>query len=97
MTSLPFTAEEREFASAVQRVSAANPFLPERIEGERAALGAGFEEREADWNTRPPSPEPNSNHAKLMERCAQIVERLRARWPKGGPVTDQSFVIPTLR
>jgi DNA-binding NtrC family response regulator len=84
--NLPFTAEEREFATAVQRMSAANPFLPERIDSERAALGADFEEREADWNTRAPSPEPSPNHAKLMQRCVRIADRVRANWPKSGRI-----------
>ena len=83
---LPFTPAEREFATAVQRVSAANPFLPERIATERTALGADFEEREADWNTRAPAAHPSPNHAKLLRRCGEVVERLRANWPKGGQV-----------
>ena len=32
------TAGQREFAQAVQRIIYCNPFLPERIEHERAAL-----------------------------------------------------------
>jgi DNA-binding NtrC family response regulator len=83
---LPLTDAERELAIAVQRMSAANPFLPERIAAERSALGADFEEREKDWNTRAPSPVPSPNHAKLVQRCARVIDRLRANWPKSGPI-----------
>lgn len=84
---LPLTDSEREFAVAVMRMSAANPFLPERIAAERAALGADFEERDSDWNTRAPSPERYPNHAKLMQRCGDVADRLRANWPKTGRIS----------
>ena len=73
-----FSAAERRFAEAVQRMNASNPFLPERIAAERAALGAEFEERGADWNKRPPTTEPSSNHAALTAGCGEVVDRIRA-------------------
>ncbi len=81
-----FTAADREFAAAVLRMNASNPFLPERIEAERAALGADFVERGADWNRRPPAGEPSANHRALMARCAAAMERVRAAWPSDGGV-----------
>ena len=48
---------DRRFGESVRQMTASNPFLPARIAAERAALGDEFEERGADWNTRPPGAE----------------------------------------
>lgn len=84
-----FNAADRHFAEATRRMNASNPFLPERIAAERAALGADFEEHEADWNTRPPTPASSPNNARLTERCAALAERVRAAWPKDGQVARE--------
>ena len=42
-----FTSPERQFAQAVADLSYCNPFLPERMELEHAALGNAFEETSA--------------------------------------------------
>ncbi len=65
-------------------MNACNPFLPERIAAERGALGALFVERAADWNTRPPTAQPSPNHDALTRRCGEVVDRVRAQWPKDG-------------
>lgn len=44
-----FRPDERRFAAAVSRIAYDNPFSPERIESERAALGAAFTEAEPVW------------------------------------------------
>ncbi|MES2693478.1 MAG: sigma 54-interacting transcriptional regulator [Verrucomicrobiota bacterium] len=84
-----FNAADRRFAEAVRRVNACNPFLPERIEAERAALGDAFEERDADWNTRPPTASSSPNHALLTARCGEVVDRVRATWPRDGRVARE--------
>lgn len=84
---LPLGESERAFARAVRHVNACNPFLPERIAAERVALGAEFEERGADWNTRPPTVRPTPNHAALTRRCEEVAERMRAVWPANGRVS----------
>ena len=50
-----FSPADRRLAEAVHGMNGPNPFLPKRIAAERAALGAGFQEHEAEWNTRPPT------------------------------------------
>jgi len=75
-----FELAEHEFAEAIGRVNAANPFLPERIAAERAALGSEFRDHEADWNTRPPSAEPNRNVAAITARCEAVIRRVRQCW-----------------
>lgn len=67
-------------------MAAANPFLPERIAAERQALGPEFEERGADWNTRPPTGETTRNHEALLRRCHEVLGRARAAWPRDGRV-----------
>ncbi len=84
-TSL-FNAAERSFGEAVRRMNASNPFLPERIAAERAALGADFLEQEAHWNTRPPAAQPNPNTVRLVQRCVELTGRARSVWPKDGRV-----------
>ena len=44
-----FRPEERRLASAVSRIAYDNPFSPERIESERAALGSAFTENSPVW------------------------------------------------
>jgi DNA-binding NtrC family response regulator len=77
---------DRRFGDAVRQMTSSNPFLPERIAAERAALGAQFEERGADWNTRPPTAQLNHNHDRLITRCAEVIARARAAWPRDGRV-----------
>lgn len=79
-----FTADEAGFVEALGRVNAANPFLPERIAAERAALGAAFVEAAADWNKLPPTHHANRNATAISERCEVMIARLRAQWPAHG-------------
>lgn len=87
-----FTPADRAFAEAMRRVNVCNPFLPERIAAEREALGAEFAERDADWNTRPPVEYSSPNHARLVERCGEVADRVRAVWPKDGRVGREDAV-----
>lgn len=86
----PFSSADRRFAEAVRRVNACNPFLPDRIAAEREALGAAFEEHEADWNTRPPTARQSPNHAALTARCGEVIDRVRRAWPKDGRISRES-------
>lgn len=92
-TNTLFNPADRRFGEAVRQMTASNPFLPERIAAERAALGAQFEERGADWNTRPPTAELNHNHDALIARAAEITDRARASWPKDGRVAREEAAV----
>lgn len=83
-----FEGADRDFAMAMQRVNACNPFLPERIVAERAALGGEFVLAGAEWNTRPPTASATPNHERLLRRCREVAERARWRWPKDGRVVE---------
>lgn len=48
-----FSTADRKFLEAVSRVAFSNPFLPERIDFERAALGDEFQAgRSQVWSRR---------------------------------------------
>ena len=66
------TEDERALASAVSRLAYSNPFLPERIEAERAVLGADFDPSGTLWHTRD-EPERAPNIVKIAERQAQDI------------------------
>jgi transcriptional regulator with AAA-type ATPase domain len=77
------TAEERGFAAAISRVVYANPFLPERIEGERAALGDEWTPTGPLWHARADL-DTNPNLAKLGARVEALAGTLRQRLGRGG-------------
>lgn len=71
---------EGALLQAVASVAYCNPFLPERIAHERAALGEAFVESEAPWNLRGDDPDtPQVNPLRLTERVAPLVDALRTR------------------
>ncbi len=59
---------------AVGRLVYANPFLPERIEWERKALGSEFEEGEANWNLSLNATRRAPNVRKLQNRVERALE-----------------------
>jgi len=71
---------ERTFLRAVSQLAYCNPFLPERIECERAALGADFVEGEPVWSLPVDQPErPRANAWLIVGKLEPLVEQLRAR------------------
>src|SRR5260370_34321151 len=74
------SASERAFLRAVSQLAYCNPFLPERIECERAALGAEFVEGERVWRLPGDQPErPRANVWRVVEKLEPLAEQLRAR------------------
>lgn len=74
-----FSGAETELAVAVGAVLSANPFLPERIEHERAALGGQFREQAAAWNLSAPLADDPPNVQQLLTRARQVIDAVRAR------------------
>jgi hypothetical protein len=80
-----FSAAERRFAEAIAELANGNPFLPERVESERAALGKDFSEVGAVWSANradldPPDLHPERpNVARLREQSFAAAERARER------------------
>jgi hypothetical protein len=71
---------ERAFLRAVSQLAYCNPFLPERVECERAALGSDFLEGEPVWSLPVDQPErPRANVWRIVERLEPLAEQLRNR------------------
>jgi transcriptional regulator with AAA-type ATPase domain len=69
---------ERQFAGAVARLAYCNPFLPERVEFERQALGADFVDAGPLWHAGV-EPADSPNLARLDARVVALTEALRER------------------
>ncbi len=76
-------AEEIGFARAVSRLVYCNPFVPERIECERAALGPAFVADGADWNVHAERIDDHANLAAIRARVERLVENIRERLAAG--------------
>ena len=75
-----WTPAERNFLDAVARLAYANPFLPERIELEKIALGKQFVPVALFWSSSPSDPEAVSpNVWKIAERLEPLLARSRDR------------------
>src|SRR2546428_4127048 len=88
------TTSERGFLRAVAALGYCNPFLPERIEYERAALGPDFRESKPVWSMRVDDPDtPSVNAVKITERVEELLRRLRERLVKGATVAELDSVL----
>ena len=63
-----FTDTELRFLEAISKLVYCNPFLPERIGNEMAALGSEFVDSEHPWNVDPVSADLHVNVIRLMEK-----------------------------
>jgi transcriptional regulator with AAA-type ATPase domain len=73
------TAAEAEFAATVSRLAYCNPFVPERIEQERVALGSDFVDADLVWNVAQDWDGSRPNIHKLRERVEQTASDFRQR------------------
>ena len=74
-----FTEGELRVAESVSRLVYCNPFLPERIEHERAALGAEFDDRDARWNVQTGATQKPRNVVTLVQRAEELLDNVRDR------------------
>ena len=88
-----FTASEHAAASAIARLAYANPFLPERIECEREALGADFVDAAPVWSIQPNAVEQNPNVGRLARRAADLVQHFRERTHDGARPSDDEAAL----
>jgi hypothetical protein len=85
---------ERSFLSAVSQLAYCNPFLPERPEFERAALGDEYVEGEPVWSQPTKDPEsPRANVWRIAERLDALLPALRIRLLSGKDVREQDLVL----
>jgi transcriptional regulator with AAA-type ATPase domain len=84
--------QERKFLECVSKVSYANPFLDERIDYERQALGEEFDESKANWNLLGDDPETQqTNTRKIAERAYVIIAGIQKQLKKGGAVSRKEL------
>jgi transcriptional regulator with AAA-type ATPase domain len=88
------STQDRKFLEALSRLAYANPFLPDRIELERIALGGQFQaggsivwSRSADIDDRAP------NIANLASRANEIVEHAREALVAGRRATEPELLL----
>src|SRR5664280_1227327 len=91
-TSMTFlTSSQRGLLVGVSRLGYANPFLPERVELERAVLGGEFLEGEAVWSYRAEHPEPRANVWRIGAKLEPLVKELGARLRSGVPASEREL------
>jgi transcriptional regulator with AAA-type ATPase domain len=74
------TESERRFLTAVSKLAYCNPFLPERTDHERTALGKDYVSREIVWSASVKDPASTSpNVGRLHARLAPLIENIYAR------------------
>jgi hypothetical protein len=84
---------ERFFAEAVSRLAYVNPFVPERIEWERRALGDDHVPFDAVWHSRGDVGGENPNEARIVERSGALVEAMRERLAGGARGTPEDIAL----
>jgi hypothetical protein len=82
---------ERDFTTAVAHLIYVNPFLAERIEWERRALGAEFLPFDQVWHSRGDPGGENPNEARIAERATALAEVLRERLASGGRASAEEL------
>ncbi|MBN1868701.1 sigma-54 factor interaction domain-containing protein [Candidatus Sumerlaeota bacterium] len=88
---MPLIAQnDRSFLKALSKLAFCNPFLPERIEYEREALGEAFVDVQSIWSKRAGEEERREpNVEKLIERVQEIATRLRESIARGARPDDE--------
>jgi hypothetical protein len=88
---------ERRIAEALSKLTHANPFLPERIEHEREALGRAFVAGPAVWNVDADHDGQNPNLLRLEAAARELRERVRERIVAGAkPAADEAALYEDL-
>jgi len=89
-----FSEADRRFLEALSRVAYANPFLSERIEFERAALGAEFRpEQSGVWSRRAGAEGLRANVERLAGRANEVVNRARSSLADGTSASNEELLL----
>src|SRR5258706_11575868 len=75
-----FTTRDHQFLAAVASLGYCNPFLPERMELERAALGREFVPGEVVWSASVTDPDATRANVALVHRKLEgVLETMQSR------------------
>jgi len=85
--------KELAFARAISRVTYCNPFLPERIEYEKEALGVDFVGTDSVWNIRLDVDGDRPNLSLLRERVEALAGDLRDRLARGERGSEEELLL----
>jgi hypothetical protein len=88
-----FTERDGKFGEAVSGLVYCNPFLPQRISYERAALGDQFDERNALWNIHTGQEDQNPNVARIVKQAEEVLDRARRRLAAGEPPREAELTL----
>jgi DNA-binding NtrC family response regulator len=87
-----FSNKERHFLRSVAQLGYGNPFLPERIAHEKAALGPDFVPGGAVWSASVSDPDAESpNVVSIHKRLSALMEVLPARLAAASDVRDEDL------
>jgi len=78
-----FESADRNCAEALVHLSYCNPFLPQRIEYERAILGQAFVDTDQAWHKRFEEDEERPNIELLTQRAKVLTDGARERLQRG--------------
>ena len=88
------SASQRRFLTAVSNLAYCNPFLPERTEWERAALGSEFLAKELVWSANVLDPDaPSANVQRLFARLGPELDEVRTRIEQVGDASDVDWAV----
>ncbi len=88
-----FSPADRRLALALSDLAHCNPFLPERIEHERQALGPAFDQRYAAWNTEADTDDDNSNLTQLIAAAEQLLDRAGKRFSRSSEIGAEDVAL----
>jgi transcriptional regulator with AAA-type ATPase domain len=89
-----FTEHERRVMKAVSKLAYANPFLPERTQFEKAALGRDYVPAGPVWSASVSDPDaPSPNVSRLHARLSPMIEAIGARIAKSADVPAEDLAI----
>jgi DNA-binding NtrC family response regulator len=83
---------DRTFVETISALAHCNPFLPERIAMERAALGPEFVADKADWNRHVESAGEHPNVNRLLARAERVASELRTKLTSGESATPEDLM-----
>jgi transcriptional regulator with AAA-type ATPase domain len=85
------SADDRNFAETLSRIVYTNPFLPERIELERQALGDAFDPSPPVWSMRVDRLDEEPNLVRLGQRAVAVAQSAREAMQDGKEPTAEDL------